>query len=481
MARSMGWSRSVTEKLIGLPGADVSLDDGYALLATSSQPVPDDVVPVAIVDEASVACMVDRSDLALPAGSVVRWHLNEVAEHFQGRLLDVSVVDYLESLERELGARTIGKELMTERIMPEYEQGHLRERIADDWVDQEETEEECRERLRSQVTLDYARPRGEVLRPVRMACQNVVIGLAAMAYDARIDGLAVAAWQTCEVPHVATHEANRALLALTLCDAFATGGTMEVRFDRQKHPHPEGRVPASLARFARTVGIDVFDDGDPGGLSPEQSRALFRACTPMPGRLSRHVDQAVDQGLTSIERICFTILSQILPPVAVEYLLATTERIGSILRGGHDNVMGRALAAELTAVETAMLLGLLVARLESVDNAGASVRVIETQKHPVRWQIDVTTGAVAISAPESPQPTWPGGEQWPHSGEVMVVPRARPSGDLELPTGRYGMPALIVVPSDERQEGPVLHAPVRLSELRADARRAQLSLRSARA
>lgn len=165
-ARGIDWLGSVTEILIGVPGADVSLRDGYDLLASSAQPVPDDVVPIAIVDEGSVACVVDREDLPLPAGSVVRWHLDEVPEQFQSRLLDTSVVDYLESLERELGARAAGKDLMTEKVMPEYERGHLRERIADGPIDEGETEEERRERLRNQVTLDYARPRGDVLRPV---------------------------------------------------------------------------------------------------------------------------------------------------------------------------------------------------------------------------------------------------------------------------------------------------------------------------
>ena len=94
----------------------------------------------------------------------------------------------------------------------------------------------------------------------------MIVALAAFAQDSAFDGLSVVAWQTCEVPHVATHEANRALAALTLCDAFKSGGTMEIRFDRPArltstagrivfHGHPENAVPASLRRYGRTVGV----------------------------------------------------------------------------------------------------------------------------------------------------------------------------------------------------------------------------------
>jgi hypothetical protein len=68
-------------------------------------------------------------------------------------------------------------------------------------------------------------PRGWVERPVQLACQNVIIGLSAFAHDAEFDGLRVPAYLTCEVPHLATHEGNRALCALMLCDAYHSGGT----------------------------------------------------------------------------------------------------------------------------------------------------------------------------------------------------------------------------------------------------------------
>ena len=97
------------------------------------------------------------------------------------------------------------------------------------------------------------------------------------------------------MPHVATHEANRALAALTLCDAFQNGGTMEIRFDRDArfmqdgkpityHGHPEKAVPASLRRFGRTVGVTLGAE-DPRAITPAEARELFLAITPMPAEL----------------------------------------------------------------------------------------------------------------------------------------------------------------------------------------------------
>ena len=87
------------------------------------------------------------------------------------------------------------------------------------------------------------KPAGWVLRPVQIACQNVIVGLTALAHDSSIDGLRVPVYLSCEVPHLGTHEANRALSALILCDAFRNGGTMEIRFGSA---HREDAVPTGL-------------------------------------------------------------------------------------------------------------------------------------------------------------------------------------------------------------------------------------------
>jgi hypothetical protein len=118
---------------------------------------------------------------------------------------------------------------------------------------------------------------GLIVRPVRIACQNVIVGLAAIAQDSSFDGLSAVAWQTCEVAHVAANETNGALATSTRCDALQNGGTMEIRFDRKARVnlhgedhffdgHPGNAVPASLRRFGRVVGVELGVD-DPKGFA----------------------------------------------------------------------------------------------------------------------------------------------------------------------------------------------------------------------
>ena len=207
---------------------------------------PRNLLPIAVIDEASIACIVCRDhEAATVAEPVVRWFLSDVSPEHQGALIDVDAYEYLESLDDELAARPDGLRRVLDQIGPAYHEAYLSKE---------------------------KRPRDFVIRPVRIACQNVIVGLAAFAQDSTFDGLSVVAWQTCEVPHVATHEGNRALAALTLCDAFQNGGTMEIRFDRDArlsvggmrmvyHGHPERPFRPACAdtagRLASTLVMKI--------------------------------------------------------------------------------------------------------------------------------------------------------------------------------------------------------------------------------
>ncbi len=298
-----------------------------ALIDASAWPLLPNLVPLMAVDEKSFACVVasDLDDARLPGeGAVVRWHVEVSGEQHQAALLDVDCFLYVQSVKEELAARQVGLDRMLYEVGPTYKANY---------IDRQE------------------RPRDFVVRPVRLACQNVIIGLAAIAQESSFDGLAVVAWQTCEVPHVAAHEANRALAALTLCDAFQNGGTMEIRFDRRArvllkgpdgrqteksypHGHPEHRVPASLRRYGRTVHVELGTDDDPGAISPGQARRLFEAVTPMPDGLRARFQQAVHQQGMSPERLCFALLKPVWRDIELDYLLATSARVDSILSGG---------------------------------------------------------------------------------------------------------------------------------------------------
>lgn len=376
------------------PTSPTSVEWAQNTAAATAWPLPDNLFPLLPVDDESFACVVaapaDRPDLP-GAGAVVRWHIGLDRPQHQAELLDTAAGAYVASVVAELAARQQGLTRMLDEIGPAYDVAYLG---------------------RSK------RPRDFVVRPVRVACQNVIVGLAAFAQDSGIDGMSVLAWQTCEVAHVATHEGNRALAALMLCDAYHSGGTMEIRFDRPARltaagvtrsgnpltieadyrGHPEMRVPAALRRFARAAGFEVGAE-DPAAISPAEARLLFRAVTPMPPDLRRRVDAAVAAGVATPERFCYALLADVWRAIELDYLLATSSQTSSILTGGADWRDRDARQAEAEVCRVAIMLGMLFRRLNSTDSAAAdgSARVVEDLVVGVDWQVDPEWGAVRFS------------------------------------------------------------------------------------
>lgn len=450
-----------------------SIDEAFALLAPDA---PENLLPIAAVDEESLACVV-CAPAEVPddpaAGLVVRWHLRDVDPVHQAALLDVGIVDYVQSLDEELAARPVGLARILDEIGVAYHDSYI-----------------SREK----------RPRDFVVRPIRIACQNVIVGLAGIAQDSSFDGLSVVAWQTCEVPHVATHEANRALAAITLCDAFQNGGTMEIRFDRQARlvvkgkpiayeGHPEeGRVPASLRRFARTVGV-VLGQEDPSAISPSEARELFVAITPMPDDLRARVHRAIsEEGITQ-ERLCFSLLSQVWREPELDFLLATSSRATSILSGGAAWADRLARQSESEVCRAAVMTGMLYRRLNATDTAAAAgekaVRVVEDRNKGVTWQVDEASGSVTFFGLDpNDQLPWTSGIA---STEALVVhPRTALVDPLaEITTAPGGAMTAVLVPADAPQpavpEGVVvLRCPERLADLDKDIERRLLTSRISR-
>lgn len=406
----------------------------------SHWPLPKNLIPILPVDEKSFACVV-ASDLAadpLPGeGAVVRWHLDVDDEVHQAAVLDTDSHAYVTSYAEELRSRQTGLDRLLNEIGPAYEVNYL-----------------GAER----------RPRDFVVRPVRIACQNVIVALGAFAYDATIDGMAVVAWQTCEVPHVAAQEGSRALAALMLCDAFQSGGTMEIRFDRpasvmasgisgksgrqveisaRYKGHPEGGVPASLRRFGRTMGINL-GEADPSSISPAEARGLFLAVTPMPEQLRHRVLDAVQRGISSPERLCFALLSSNMwTEIELDFMLAISNRAASILRGGAPWQNRLARQSESNVTRTALMVGMFFRRLVGTDGAGEAsgeARVLEDNRHSSHWEVlPEIAGVIYKNTPPGPVPWVTSISPAPElvkAGDFVVLPRTKVDSEtLELARG----------------------------------------------
>lgn len=463
--------RDLTVLHDGIHRAD-TLDAALSAMTGAFFERPRNLLPVAVIDEASIACVVCHQDRETTHDPVVRWFLSDVDPCYQGAILDTDVYEYLESLDYETAARPNGLRRMLDEIGPAYQESYL---------DKEK------------------RPRDFVIRPVRIACQNVIVGLAAFAQDSTFDGLSVVAWQTCEVPHVATHEGNRALAALTLCDAFQNGGTMEIRFDRDAwlswngkriayHGHPEKVVPASLRRYGRTVGVYLGEE-DPAAITPAEARELFLAVTPMPAELRARVDDAVATRGISPERICFSLLSQTWREPELDFILATSERAASILEGGAPWMDRASRQAESEVCRAAVLAGMLFRRLNSTDAAGdasSAVRVVEDRSKGVTWHIDEVKGTVTFRGLDTAASV-----PWTHGvggvAEATVFPRTALTPDLARAVAADespGLKAALVpagVPSPPDADGfVVLRCPDRLADIDKDIERRLLTSRISR-
>lgn len=453
-----------------LPASEpMSLDSALAGLATARLQPTQRLVPLTFVDDRSFACVVCQAvGQSQPpnVGQVIRWHLDSIPRSHQGALLDVNPRLYAQSLAEELG--------------PGWDEGY-KGMAAES------------ERYQKDFVATGTTPKAWNLRPFQLACQNVIIGLSAMQNDPVIDGLSVPYWMTCEVPHVATNEGSRALTALMLCDAFQSGGTMEIDF---RH-HPEHRVPAALRRFGRTLGLALGEEIEGGeSISPGEARQLFLAVTPMPPRLRARVDEVVAGGIMSPERLCYSLLSPIWPAVELEFLLRCSRRFPSILRGGADVGDRRARLAELEMARAALMAGTLFRRLDSKDTAGGrglDRRVFEDSSQGVEWRVLDEFAAVEFSGlPDGPLP-WQGGSARlePKNGRILVVPRPHPlHADLEALTALTGMaqevPVLLVAPRDADLRclppgSSLLTCPDRLSDLDAQVERRFQSSRLVRA
>ncbi|MAD80956.1 MAG: hypothetical protein CMJ50_08965 [Planctomycetaceae bacterium] len=352
-------------------GSDNAQDLPWALdvLETAATPAPAELIPVMPVDERSFACVVCKEPSGpqpLDFGRVVRWHLDDVPEWAQRQVLDVSVKEYLATMAADLAAKDAGLKLI-KRIIATYHGSH---------------------------GASGTRPRHYHERPIRVAVQNVIIGHAAIRHDDMFNGLSAKVWQSCQVPHVAVHEGSRALAALTLGEAFRSGGTMEVRFDR----HPEKKVPAVLRQFARTRGIELGTH-DPRAIHPAEARELMWAATEMPDDLRNRLEKLTTSGRLTPERACFVLLSGIWLPIELDFLAATSGRLVSILRGDCDPRIRAARQAELGVSRAAHMLGVLFKVLTAPEGGGSigeTVPVHEDRQSRVTWEILPDIGAVRM-------------------------------------------------------------------------------------
>lgn len=412
-------------------------------------PPPENLLPIMPVCDGSFACVVcdhDISDGSFHKGQaheVVRWHLGVVDDGKQGELLDLDAISYIRSMSKELSIRKAERKSVEKTATNYY----------------------------NNFVVKGRRPRVDVRRPVQLACQNVIIGLASLHYDAVFDGLRVEAYATCEVAHLATGEADRAMAALLLCDAFQSGGTMEIRFGRANRERP---IPPALHRFARVRGIQIGAK-DPRAISPAEARELFISVSPMTEELRLRAFEAFDTGVITPERLCYCLMSGLWSDIELSYLLATTPRAPRILEGGSDPEDRMARCAESESCRAAAMVGMLKNRLENgapKANQSPIVEVLEDWRLDSNWVVLSEVGAVAFAQLEGNEVPWlrkgTGARLKDGKEALVVLPRGMPfltdaAVVARLQEDQPEAAVFLLVPSDADMSGfpgvPFLRCP----------------------
>ncbi len=417
-----------------------ALSWALGVLRTAAQPAPRNLVPLMPVDDRSLACVVCTPSTASgpPFGAVVRWHLDDIPARAQGQVLDVDVEHYLDMQARQLRALEVGLDRMSD----------------------------VAEKYHKDFGSKGTSARSYVVRPVRLAVQNVIVGLAAWHYDRKFDALAVSAWQVCEVPHLAAHEGVRGLLALTLGEAFRSGSTMEIRF----HDHPEGGVPAALRQLARVRAITLSEHKS---ILPAESRALLWHVCGLDESLRDSLRRMAAAGLLSPERACYSLLAGVWTAAGLDYLTRTAPRIAErVLRGGSSPLDWPSHRTELKLARRAFLVERLVAATGMSDDA----KTFEDSPQRLRWRVDRGSEGVVVSD-TCTTPAWVGAEHL-RDGD-LILPRDVVEAYDEVPAG-----ALLLLPADAVAPGPparVVRAPWTLAEVDREVESRMNALATARA
>jgi hypothetical protein len=458
------------------PGSNpMSVTAALLALRASHHPFPANLLPLGPVDDRSIAavlCQHASFETSHGVGYVVRWHLDAIPMEHQAAVLDVDARLYVESVLAEAQARKKGLEGIRRltaryrgRFLPENNRGEI----------------------------SASRPKAYEARPIQLACQNVIVGLAAFAYRSEYDALDVLYWQTCEAPHLATGESSRALAAIALCEAFATGSTMELRFTK----HPERGIPATLERYARVCGLEVGGE-DRAVVTPEEARELFLAVTPMTDGLRQRTYRLFLNGNLTPERLCYMLLAGIWTDVELDFMLGSSWRATSILSGGAHPADRLSRSVETEVCRSALMVGMLQRRLDLRDERAASdgssagtpvaVRSLEDDKRGVGWGVNEQVGSVTFSGYSGPVPWSSGRDLHLNQGELVVLPRPHPTYDdlglaQKLQEERKGL-VVLLTPFDRHdfigQDVPILRCPDKVSELDASIEARLLSARVSR-
>lgn len=173
-------------------------------------------------------------------------------------------------------------------------------------------------------------PEADQLREYRCCVHDFIVGLTALNFDRKKNGLVVDIFLTTDHPDYQEGHGVEALTTLILSDAYKCGGSMALQFTGNVNA---GKIPDKLVELGKKIGI-AFKSVEEGYIDHNESVALYGHLT----GLSKYTQDLIN-GLhasgrnISLEGISYIIASDIWKNHEVEWLLKNYSRSEDLLLG----------------------------------------------------------------------------------------------------------------------------------------------------
>ncbi len=203
-------------------------------------------------------------------------------------------------------------------------------------------------------------------RSYRICSQDVIVALAMLTHDRDASVTRVAALPISTLPDFPRLEPARVAMGVVLCDAYRSGGTLEIRFQsgkgRQGRPL---RVPAQVTELLRAAGCHVHPRST--AISAADAATLFRYCARLPPSIHTHLG-AHSTGLSSA--VSYAALSGLWSAVHLEVLLTGADDPELLLRGGVHPLRRLGHLRDLEILRTAVMADTLLRTFQQLDPNG---------------------------------------------------------------------------------------------------------------
>jgi len=275
-------------------------------------------------------------------------------------------------------------------------------------------------------------PRAHLWRPYRFCVQDVVLGLTVIRHDPRLNRLEVDVFLTADIPEYERGSGCRALALILLCDAYKSGGSMEIHFTKRVEG---GRVPAELVGLAGALGVPLKHP-EVGGLTPRESNDLLMALSGLGDESVRALRKLEQQGRLSPAGACYALHHGVWSATELEIVLRTSQWPESILRGEHPEESWHLFQFDLFVGRTALMASYLERQLGArVHRLGDAVEELEDNRVELESSYDPSSMTLGFrAAAESVEIPWLAREDMPGTLPagtwLRVLLRARDQAEL---------------------------------------------------